>query len=248
VAGRTVANSWRSNCSIHTLWSVNRHVMAHPRSHAYARMMAISFTFRFSAPLTVTLRRLTPVTYSSWVPSSKRMFLRSALPRKPFSGPEASRHSKDAAQTSQNDKTHSSCQYRRQDKFVNTEYDQGSSRSLLLDATLTAIMGIGIGEPQLWTVRLCCFHSLPHYMASYPSCKFSCSYHDVAPIFGQQAEMPGGVTQAAAFYLYTFLRTRSALSAPTLLRFPRRRLMVHVGTRFLSPVSESQLMLSTHPD
>ena len=137
----------------------SRHALGHVTVHAL--VMAVSFLFRFSSPLTVTLRRPTPVTYSSWLPSSKRMFLRSALLQKPFSGPETRRHSESAAQTCQNDEAHSGCQGRRKDKFVNREYDQGSSRLPFLDATLTAIMGIGIGEPQLWTRRLCCFHSLP---------------------------------------------------------------------------------------
>lgn len=113
--------------------------------------MAVCFLFRFSSPLTVTWRRLTPVTYS-WVPSSKRTFLRSALLQKPFSGPETSKYSESAAQTSQNHEAHSSCQCRQQDKS-----DQGLSRLPFLDATLTAIMGLGIGEPQLWIGPLVLF-------------------------------------------------------------------------------------------
>jgi hypothetical protein len=144
--------------------------------------MTISFTFRFSAPLAITLRRPNPVMYSSWVPSSKWMSLRSTLLQKPLSGPEASRHSESAAQTCQDDKGHSSCPCYRQHKFVNVEYDQGMSRSPFLDAALTAIMGIGIGEPHLGTA-LCCFLFLPRRMAGCPSLRHLCLRHDVGRIF-----------------------------------------------------------------
>lgn len=182
VALAQVANSWRY-CSV-TRFGANRHIIVHPRSHAHALAMAVCFLFRFSSPLTVTLRRLTPVTYSPWVPSSKRMFLRSAPLQKPFSGPETSRHSESAAQTRQNHEAHSSCQCRRQDKSVNKEYDQGLSRLPFLDATLTAIMGIGIGEPQLWTGHFVLF---PFFTTLYgrlsKSHAFVPKLCDVGPIF-----------------------------------------------------------------
>jgi hypothetical protein len=181
--------------------------------------MAVCFLFRFSSPLTVALRRLTPVTYSSWVPSSKRMFLRSALPQKPFSGPETSRHPESSAQTRQNHEAHSSCQRGRQDKSVNMEYDQGLSRLPFLDATLTAIMGIGIGEPQLRTGRFVLF---PSFTVGYPSRMCLCPTCDVGSTLGQQAE------------------TRCYCVA--------RATGCRVGGRFLSPGSEIRLMLGTHPD
>jgi len=112
----------------------------------------VSSTFRFSSR---------QHTYFLWR-SSKRMFLRSALLQNKLSNPEASGHSESAAQTPLDDNgSHSCC---RQQRFINMDYDQGASRSPLMDATLTALMGMGIGEPRPWTVRLCRVHSLPRYM------------------------------------------------------------------------------------
>jgi len=150
----------------------NRHVIMHLRSPTpMMGLRAVSSSFRFSphrhhpAPLTVTLRRPTPVTHSSWCSLSKRMFLRSAFPTKPVSNPGPSRDSENAAQTCLHDnEAHSSCLCRQQHKGVNIEHDQGA-RPPLLDAALTAIMGIGIGELQYWTVRL----MLPSYCRMFKS-------------------------------------------------------------------------------
>jgi hypothetical protein len=206
--------------------------------------MAASFLFRFSSPLTVTLRRLTPATYSSWVPSSKRMFLRSALLQKPFSGSETSRHSEGAAQTCQNDEAHPKCQCRREDKFVNMGYDQGQSRFPFLDATLTAIMGIGIGEPQLWTGCLCCFHSLPRYMVGCPSRVRSCPSCDVGPIFTKIRWVNEPKRLVKPPRLPPSIRIHSCETDPP---SSHRCLTVRVGCRFLS-LSEIRLILGTHPD
>ena len=129
----------------------NRHVIMHLRSPTPTMgLRAASSTFRFSPHRhhTVTLRKLTLVTHSSWCLLSKRTFLRSAFPTKPVSNLGPSRDSENAAQTCLHDnEAHSSCLCRQQHKGVNIEHDQGA-RLPLLDAALTAIMGIGIGELQ----------------------------------------------------------------------------------------------------
>ena len=113
-------------------------------------LSAVSSTFRFSSR---------QHTYSLWR-SSKRMFHRSALLQNKLSNPEASGRAECAAQTPLDDNgSHSCCQ-----KQKSMDYDQGASRSPLMDATLTALMGMGIGEPWPWTVRLCRVQSLPRYM------------------------------------------------------------------------------------
>ncbi|SRR6266404_1997825 len=116
------------------------------------RPAAIVFTFRFSsrrhslAPLTITLRKPTAATYSPWGSVSKRIFSHSAFRQNSSSGPEASRHSKSDAQPCLRE-NEVRCECSQQWKVLNMGKDQGS-RSPLLDATLTALMGIGIGELQ----------------------------------------------------------------------------------------------------
>jgi len=108
---------------------------------------AVSSTFRFSSrqhSLALVSRQPTPATYSSWR-SSKRMFLRSAILQNKFSNPDASGHPESAARTRPDDNgSHSSCLCCGQRKLMNVDYDQGASRSPLADATLTALMGMGI--------------------------------------------------------------------------------------------------------
>jgi hypothetical protein len=114
------------------------------------RPASIFSTFRFSSPrhsqtpLIVTLRKPTAVTYSPWGSVSERMFFQSALRRNSSSGPEASRHPERAARPclSENE---AGCQYCQH--VLNISQDQGS-RSPFVDALLTALMGIGIGELQ----------------------------------------------------------------------------------------------------
>jgi len=165
-----LTSSWRCTClpfSSLAPMSVLCNVVKHPRSYPLAMgLPAVSSTFRFSSSqhgLALISRRLTPSTYPSWRPS-KRMFLRSALLQNKFSNPEASGHPESAAQTRPDvNGSHSSCLCCGQRKLINMDYDQGASRSSLMDATLTALMGMGIGEPQPWTVRLCRVQSFPHY-------------------------------------------------------------------------------------
>ena len=127
---------------------------------------AVSSTLRFPSRqygLALTPRQLAPTTSSRR--SSKRMFLRSALLQNKFPNSEASGHSESAAQTRLDDNgSHSSCPCCRQRKFINMDYNQGASRSPMMDATLTALMGMGIGEPQPWMMRLGRVRSLPCYM------------------------------------------------------------------------------------
>ncbi len=116
------------------------------------RPAAIVFTFRFSSrrhsltPLTVTLRKPTAVTYSPWGSVSERMFYQSALRQNSTSGPEASRHSECTAQPCLRG-NESRCQCCQHGRVLNISQDQGS-RSPFMDAFLTALMGLGIGEPQ----------------------------------------------------------------------------------------------------
>ena len=127
---------------------------------------AASSIFRFSSRqygLAFTSRQLAPTTSSRR--SFKRMFLHSALLQNKFPNSEAGGHPESAAQTRPDDNgSHSNCPCCRQRKFINMDYDQGASRSPIMDATLTALMGMGIGEPQPWTMRLCRVYSLPYYM------------------------------------------------------------------------------------
>ena len=116
------------------------------------RPAAIFFTFRFSSrrhsptPLTATLRKPTVVAYSPWGSVSERMFYRGALRQNSSSGPETSGHSERAAKPflRENEARCQCCQHLR---GMNISQDQGS-RSPFVDALLTALMGIGIGELQ----------------------------------------------------------------------------------------------------
>jgi len=74
------------------------------------------------------------------------MFFKSALRQDSSSGPEVSRHSDSAAQPClrENEARCQCCQHWR---VLNMSQDQGS-RSPFVDAFLTALMGIGIGELQ----------------------------------------------------------------------------------------------------
>jgi hypothetical protein len=116
------------------------------------RPAAIFFSFRFSSrrhsptPLTATLRKPTAVTYSPWGSVSERMFYQGALRQNSSSGPEASRHPESAAQPClrENEARCQCCQHWR---TLNISQDQGG-RSPFVDALLTALMGIGIGELQ----------------------------------------------------------------------------------------------------
>ena len=108
--------------------------------------------FRFSSrrhsptPLIVTLRKPTVVTYSPWGSVSERMFYQGALRQNSSSGPEASRPLESAGQRSLRE-NEARCQCCQHWKVLNMSQDQGS-RSPFLDALLTALMGIGIGELQ----------------------------------------------------------------------------------------------------
>lgn len=113
------------------------------------RLAAISFTFRFSGrrhgltPLTLTLRKPSVITYSPWSSVSEQMFYQGALRQNSSS---ASRHSESAAQQCLRE-NEARCQCCQQWRVLNMSQDQGS-RSPLLDALLTALMGMGIGEQQ----------------------------------------------------------------------------------------------------
>ena len=72
------------------------------------------------------------------------MFFKSALRQNSSSGPETSRHSESAAQPFLREHE-ARCQCCQHLKVLNINQDQGS-RSPFLDALLTALMGIGIGE------------------------------------------------------------------------------------------------------
>jgi hypothetical protein len=113
------------------------------------RPAAIAFTFRFSSrrtptPLTVTLQKPTAITYSPWRSVSKRMFHQGALRQNSSSGPEARKHPESAAQPClpENEARCQRCQHWR---VLNISQDQGN-RSPFMDAFLTALMGLGIGE------------------------------------------------------------------------------------------------------
>ena len=116
------------------------------------RSAANFFTFRFSGrrhgltPLIVTLRKPSAVTYSPWGSVSEQMFYQGALRQNSSSGPEAGRHSDSAAQHFLRENK-ARCQCCQQWRILNMSQDQGS-RSPLLDALLTALMGMGIGELQ----------------------------------------------------------------------------------------------------
>jgi hypothetical protein len=124
------------------------------------RPAAIFSTFRFSSrrhspiPLTATLRKPNAVTYSPWGSVSERMFFKGALRQNSSSGPEVSRHSESAAQPCLRE-NEARCQCCQNQRLLNISQDQGS-RSPFVDALLTALMGIGIGELQFLTTRL--FH------------------------------------------------------------------------------------------
>jgi hypothetical protein len=182
---------------------------------------AVSSTFRFSSRqygLALTSRQLGPTTSSRR--SSKRMFLRSALLQNKFPNSEASGHPESAAQTRLDDNgSHSSCPCCRQRKFINMDYDQGASRSPMMDATLTALMGMGIGEPQpclgqcAWVVSVL-YHAIYGRMFSLG---LSCltSHADPIPVgqfSGSTAKIPGEATQPTARWSYTSTRTCSGLS------------------------------------
>ena len=116
------------------------------------RPAAIVFSFRFSSrrhsltPLAVTFRKPNAVTYSPWGSASERMFYQSAFRQNSSSGPEAVRHSESTAQPCPRENG-ARCQCCQQWKVLNISQDQGN-RSPFVDALLTALMGIGIGELQ----------------------------------------------------------------------------------------------------
>jgi hypothetical protein len=116
------------------------------------RPAAIFSTFRFSSrrhsptPLSLTLRKPTAVTYSPWRSVSERMFFKSALRQNSSSGRETSRQSESAAQPCLREHE-ARCQCCQHLRGLNINQDQGS-RSPFVDALLTALMGIGIGELQ----------------------------------------------------------------------------------------------------
>jgi hypothetical protein len=111
------------------------------------RPAAIVFASRFSnrrhslAPLTITLRHPTAVTWGS-VP--ERMFSRGTRLQNSSSGPEAGRHSESAARPCLRE-TEARCLCH---KHTNLSQDQGIGRSPFMDAALATFMGIGIGELQ----------------------------------------------------------------------------------------------------
>ncbi|KAI0287338.1 hypothetical protein BC826DRAFT_1045242 [Russula brevipes] len=91
----------------------------------------------------VTLRKPAPVVHSSWGSFSKRTFSQCAVLQNPCSrhDHETSRPSESATQTGLRG-PEARCPSHQQPVVVNVGQDQG--RSPLLDATLTALMGIGI--------------------------------------------------------------------------------------------------------
>ncbi len=116
------------------------------------RPAAIIFLFRFSSrhslvPLTITSRKPTLVTYSPWGSVSERTFFHGALRQNSSSGHEASRHSQGIAQPCARENV-AHCPCCQQWRVLNMSQDQGMGRSPFLDAALTALMGIGIGELQ----------------------------------------------------------------------------------------------------
>lgn len=74
------------------------------------------------------------------------MFYQGALRQNSSSGPEARRHSESAAQPCLRE-NEAHCQCCQHWRLLNISQDQGS-RSPFVDALLTALMGIGIGELQ----------------------------------------------------------------------------------------------------
>jgi hypothetical protein len=122
------------------------------------RPAAIAF-IRFSnrrnpTPLTITLRKPTTVTYPPWRSVSKRLLHQDALRQNSSSGPETRRHPESAAQPClpENEARCQCCQHRR---VLNINQDQGN-RSPFMDAFLTALMGLGIGELRFYAMHL--FH------------------------------------------------------------------------------------------
>ena len=75
------------------------------------------------------------------------MFYQGALRQNSPSGPEARRHLESAAQPCLRENK-ARCQCRQHSKVLNISQDQGN-RSPFMDAFLTALMGLGIGELQL---------------------------------------------------------------------------------------------------
>jgi hypothetical protein len=116
------------------------------------RPAAIVSTFRVSSrrhsptPLSVTLPKPTVVTYSPWGSVSERVFHQDSLRQNSSSGSEASRHSQSAAQSCLRE-NEARCQCCQHSRVLNISQDQGG-RSPFMDAFLTALMGIGIGELQ----------------------------------------------------------------------------------------------------
>jgi hypothetical protein len=141
--------------SLFSSWLPAWHCQANGIATIYPTVMrpaTIFSRFRFPSrrhsptPLTVTLRKPTAVTYCPRGSLSERMFYQGALRQNSSSGPEASRPSECAAQPCRRE-NEAGCRCCQHWRALNISQDQGG-RSPFVDALLTALMGLGIGELQ----------------------------------------------------------------------------------------------------